>query len=95
MQCVNEWEKLTSDKWILSMAEGYEVESLPKNEALDFSNNTGSFKYLVSRNGRSIQVNIELNINTALVLSSDYSFFKQFFNRAIEKESEQIVLKRI
>ena len=86
-----------SDKYMVSIMipEGYDVESLPKNEALDFSNNTGSFKYLVSRNGRSIQVNIELNINTALVLSSDYSFFKQFFNHAIEKESEQIVLKRI
>lgn len=86
-----------SDKYMISVMipENYEVETLPKNEVLDFSNSTGGFKYLVNQNGRFIQVNVELNINTSLVLPENYTFFKQFFTQVIEKESEKIVLKRI
>ena len=86
----------TANKFMISIMipEGYDVETLPKNEALNFSNNMGNFKYLVNQNGRFLQVNMELNINTSLISAEDYTFFKQFFNHAIEKESEQIVLKK-
>ena len=86
-----------SDKYMINimLPEGYDVESLPENGALDFADKTGQFKYLVNQNGRFLQVNVELNINTSFILSENYTFFKQFFAQAIEKESEKIVLKKM
>jgi hypothetical protein len=79
----------------IMLPEGYDVEYLPENQALDFANKTGEFKYLVNQNGRFLQVNVELNINASLILPENYTFFKQFFAQAMEKESEKIVLKKI
>ncbi|TXE17624.1 DUF3857 domain-containing protein [Psychroserpens burtonensis] len=86
-----------SDKYMINimLPEGYDVEYLPENQALDFANKTGEFKYLVNQNGRFLQVNVELNINASLILPENYTFFKQFFAQAMEKESEKIVLKKI
>jgi hypothetical protein len=77
------------------LPEGYDVESVPENQALDFADKTGEFKYLINQNGRFLQIILELNINTSFILSENYTFFKQFFTQAIEKESEKIVLKKI
>jgi hypothetical protein len=86
-----------SNKYMINimLPEGYDVESLPENQALDFANKTGEFKYLVNQNGRFLQVNVELNINVSLILPQNYTFFKQFFAQVVEKESEKIVLKKI
>lgn len=85
-----------SDKYVVNimLPEGYDVEALPENKALDFSNKTGEFKYLINQNGRYLQVSIELNINTSFILSENYTFFKEFFAQAIEKQTEKIVLKK-
>jgi hypothetical protein len=86
-----------SDKYIINimMPDGYDVESLPESQAFDFSDNKGFFKYLVNQNRRFLQVNVELNINTSIILPQNYTFFKQFFAQVVEKESEKIVLKKI
>ena len=86
-----------SDKYIINimLPDGYDVEALPKSQALDFSDNKGYFKYLINQNGRFLQVNLELNINTSIILPQNYTFFKQFFAQVVEKESEKIVLKKI
>jgi hypothetical protein len=86
-----------SDKYMINvmLPEGYDVESVPENQALDFADKTGEFKYLINQNGRFLQIILELNINTSFILSENYTFFKQFFTQAIEKESEKIVLKKI
>nr|WP_321225339.1 hypothetical protein [uncultured Psychroserpens sp.] len=86
-----------SDKYMVNimLPEGYDVESLPENVALDFADHTGEFKYLINQNGRFLQINVELNINSSFILAENYTFFKQFFVQAIEKESEKIVLKPI
>ncbi|WP_047548016.1 DUF3858 domain-containing protein [Psychroserpens sp. Hel_I_66] len=86
-----------SDKYMVNiiLPEGYEVETLPVNQALDFANEKGEFKYLINQNGRFLQLVIELKINTSFINPENYKFFKSFFAQAIEKESEKIVLKRI
>lgn len=86
-----------SDKYMINvmLPEGYDVESLPENMALDFVDKTGEFKYRINQNGRFLQINIELNINTSFILPDNYTFFKQFFAQVVEKETEKIVLKKI
>ena len=77
------------------LPDGYDVESLPENKAFDFADKMGQFKYLINQNGRFLQVSVELNINSSFILSENYTFFKQFFAQAIEKQTEKIVLKKI
>ncbi|WP_040281208.1 DUF3857 domain-containing protein [Psychroserpens damuponensis] len=86
-----------SDKYMIyiMLPEGYDVDTLPENKALDFSNKTGEFKYMINQNGRFLQVNVELNINSSFILSENYAFFKEFFAQALEKQTEKIVLKKI
>ncbi|MEM5565956.1 DUF3858 domain-containing protein [Psychroserpens sp. AS72] len=86
-----------SDKYMINimLPEGYDVETLPENKALDFSDKTGEFKYLINQNGRFLQVNVELNINSSFILSENYAYFKEFIAQALEKQTEKIVLKKI
>ena len=86
-----------SSKYLINimLPDGYEVESLPEKQLLDFLDNKGQFKYLVNQNDKFIQVNVELKMNTSSILPQNYTFFKQFFAQIIEKESEKIVLKKI
>jgi len=79
----------------IMLPEGYAVESLPKSEAYEFTEGKSKFKYLIKENGKFLQLSIELNLENSLILSKDYSGFKQFFNKLVEKQAEQIVLKKM
>ncbi|WP_299525626.1 transglutaminase domain-containing protein [Winogradskyella sp.] len=78
----------------IMLPEGYAVESLPKSEIFEFNGGESKFKYIIKQNGSFLQLSIELNLGNSLIKPNDYSVFKQFFNKVVEKQSEQIVLKK-
>ncbi|MFC4722352.1 DUF3857 domain-containing protein [Geojedonia litorea] len=86
-----------SDKYMINimLPDGYKVEYLPKNEKFQFNGETGEFSYLAKENGKYLQLSINFALNTSLVLSSDYDFFKNFYSLLVEKQSEKIVLTKI
>lgn len=86
-----------SDKYMINimLPDGYEVESLPENKGYDYNQGQGSFKYIIKQSGNFLQLNVDLDMKTSRILSDDYPFFKEFFSKVVEKESEQIVLKKI
>ena len=79
----------------IMLPEGYVVESMPKSEVLDFQNGASKFEYVAKENGKFLQFNIEFDISTSLIQPQDYEMFKKFFNSVIEKQTEQIVLKKV
>ncbi|WP_111685269.1 DUF3857 domain-containing protein [Winogradskyella tangerina] len=79
----------------IMLPEGYAVESLPKSEIFEFKDGESKFKYVIKENGKFLQLSIELNLGNSLINPSDYGVFKQFFNKVVEKQAEQIVLKKV
>jgi len=85
-----------ADKYIVNIMipEGYEVESLPKNEAFAFNDTAGKYTYLINQNGKFLQLSINFNLNLAFVIPSDYTYFRSFYKLLTEKQAEKIVLKK-
>ena len=84
------------DKFVIvvSIPQGYSVESIPKEETFNLDNDLGSFSYKISLNENQIQAVIVMRIETAIVSPKDYPNLKLFFKNVIAKENEKIVLKK-
>lgn len=85
-----------SDKYMVNimLPEGYEIESLPKSEGLDFMDSNVKFTYLIQQNGQYLQLKAQLDINNPLILPKDYKAFKEFYSKIVEKQAEQIILTK-
>ena len=80
---------------IITIPEGYTVESLPSPISLVFSDNLLAYKFNISSNGKQIQVSSVLDTNTSILEAGDYDELKLFYNEMIKKQTERIVLKKI
>lgn len=85
------------DKYIINimLPENYQVESLPKSEAFEFNNNDAKFTYIIKENGKFLQLTITFEMNSSFINPTDYKLFKDFFEKIVEKQGEQIVLKKV
>ncbi|WP_431137145.1 transglutaminase domain-containing protein [Psychroserpens mesophilus] len=85
------------DKYLINIMipDGYQVESLPESGIYEFKNNDAKFTYMIKENGKYLQLAVSLDLNTSFINSVDYKGFKDFFEKIVEKQSEQIVLKKV
>lgn len=85
------------DRYIVNIEipEGYQVESLPKNEAFSLGANIGSYKYLISQIGSKLQLSVELAINQSFIAAQEYESLKKFFELMVAKENEKVVLTKV
>jgi hypothetical protein len=74
---------------------GYKVDELPKSTRVALNVDQGSFEYLVQQNNDHIQILIRLKLNKANFEPADYETLRNFFAFIVEKESEQIVFKKL
>ena len=77
-----------------TIPQGYIAEELPKNLALTLDGKGGQFQYQVSQDDQKIMVNMVLSINKTLFLPAEYLSLKNFFDLVINKQAEQVVLKK-
>ncbi|GAA0749273.1 DUF3857 domain-containing protein [Gaetbulibacter jejuensis] len=86
-----------SDKYMVNMMipEGYELDVLPESVKYQFNGSDGVFTYMANKNGSYIQFVITFELNKTLILPTEYKQFKEFYQLMIEKQNEQIVLKKI
>ncbi len=80
---------------VITVPEGYQVDELPKPTKVVLPNNDASFVYNAVKNGPNIQVVTQTSIKKTLFLPQEYQLLKELFRNIIEKQGEQIVLKRI
>ncbi|MDG5489991.1 DUF3857 and transglutaminase domain-containing protein [Psychroserpens sp. SPM9] len=85
------------DKYVINimLPEGYQVESLPKSEAFEFKSNDSKLTYIIKENGKYLQLTITFEMNSSFINSTDYTLFKDYFEKVVEKQGEQIVLKKV
>jgi transglutaminase-like putative cysteine protease len=84
------------DKYIVNIQipDGYEINSLPKNEVVTYNEGQLSYKYLIKNNGNFITLNFSFEIKNPVVNATDYTELKHFFSKFIEKQAEQVILTK-
>ncbi len=73
---------------------GYVVETFPASASIAMADNVCGFKYLSAVNGNKLQVTCTFSINEAIVGPEQYETLKSFFQKAVEKQTEKLVLKK-
>lgn len=79
----------------IKIPEGYTIESLPASTVLEFEENMLGYKYQVKNVNNSIQVSLLFNINSSIISAEHYQLIKDFLTNIVEKNKEQIVLKKL
>jgi len=84
------------DQYILNLIvpEGYFIEELPEAINMSIENSGARFQYLVSQNGNKVQVISKIIIDKVKYEPEEYATIKNFFDIIVEKQGEQIVLKK-
>lgn len=79
----------------LFVPEGYEVDELPKQVRLKLNDaSDGYFEYLISQSGNIISMRSSIKLRRAFFAPDEYDQMREFFAMIVNKQSEQIVLKK-
>jgi hypothetical protein len=78
----------------LQIPTGFEVEELPQNRTFGNSNGNISFSYQIEKKEHLIQLKTQFTIQITEFMPSDFQALNSFFYSMINKQAEQIVLKR-
>jgi hypothetical protein len=74
---------------------GYAVESVPENLAIGLRDDYGVYKFTIKIEAGMINIYSILQINTAIFPSANYDEIKDFYKMIVNKNLEQIVLKKV
>lgn len=79
----------------LELPEDYLIENLPETKMVKLGDGKGSFIYQVTQMGENqLQITKKISIKETMFYAEEYKPLQQFFDLLIEKENEQIVLKK-
>jgi len=79
----------------ITIPDGFTPENLPAPTRFILPGNSASFMYNVQKNGNSIVLISKFEIKKVIFLPTEYGALKEFYNKMIEIEKQQIVLKAI
>ncbi|MDB2463090.1 transglutaminase, partial [Algibacter sp.] len=88
------YPSVTSYRVVVSIPEGYKIESVPEAGVFMMPDNLCSFKYNISAQGNKVQLSIVSDINESIITPLYYEALKMYFSKIVEKEAEQIVLTK-
>jgi hypothetical protein len=85
------------DKYALNIQipDGYKIETLPASGIFSMQDDLGTFKFMTSSSGNTINVIVMHQINTPIISSEYYEMLKEFYQKMIDKQNEKIVLVKI
>lgn len=86
---------LVDNRVSIQIPVGYEVESIPENIAIGLRENYGTYRFNIKNEAGMISVYSILQINTAIFPSANYEEIKEFYKIIVNKNLEQIVLKKV
>ncbi|MBI1224959.1 MAG: DUF3857 domain-containing protein [Bacteroidetes bacterium] len=79
----------------LTLPDGYRVESMPEAVNKSLPGSGGSFFFATSQIEQKVQVSSRLNISKLRFMPDEYAALKEFFDLAIAKFDEQLVIKKM
>jgi transglutaminase-like putative cysteine protease len=74
--------------------QGYEVDEMPKATKVKLEGDAGIFEYIIQKQENTIQLRCVLDIKKANFAPEEYSLLRDFFTYVVNKQAEQIVLKK-
>jgi len=74
---------------------GYKVDEIPKSAKVRLNEDEGMFEFIVSNNGKEIQMRSKIVLYKAIFSPEDYETLRNFFDYIVKKHNEQIVFKKI
>lgn len=74
--------------------EGFAIEELPEVQQIALPEKAGKFTYTVREVANSVQLTVRFKIDHPFFDFEKYPYLKEFYNQIVEKEAEQVVLKR-
>ena len=85
------------DKYVVNIQipEGYQIETMPASGIFSMQDDLGTFKFMTSSSGNTINVIVMHQINTPIISSEYYDMLKEFYQKMIDKQNEKIVLVKI
>ena len=78
-----------------TISDQFAIESLPESFSIALPDNGGTILYRTSQLGNTISVTCKYNIAKSEFAAEDYLYLKEFYAQLVEKQGQQIVLKRI
>ncbi|UOQ74370.1 DUF3857 domain-containing protein [Hymenobacter cellulosilyticus] len=79
----------------IQLPAGYQAEELPKPSIVDLPDNGGRFSYTVMDNGQgTVQIASRMSLRKPVYMAEEYAYLREFYNRMLAKQAEQIVLKK-
>ncbi len=87
----------TNQTYVLNMEipKGYVIDDLPKSAKVALNDTEGIFEYIIGKTDAGIQLRCRLVLNKANFSPEDYQTLRDFYSFIVEKEGEQIVLKKV
>ncbi len=86
---------INDNKVGIKIPAGYVVESVPENIAIGLRDNYGVYRFTIKIEANMINIYSTLQINTAIFPSANYEEIKDFYKMIVNKNLEQIVLKKV
>ena len=74
---------------------GYKVEELPKAGVFVLPNKAGKYTYVVETENDVIKIRSQLTISKSFFEPNEYPNLRELYNLVIEKQAQQIVLKKL
>lgn len=78
----------------LELDESYEVVEIPEPKILTLPNGAGKFMYQVTQMTDKISIVSLFSINKSVFVPEEYPYLKSFYDQALAKKNEVIVIKR-
>lgn len=87
----------TNDSYVMeiTLPEGYVVDELPKPAVFQLPGKAARYQFSATNVGQKISIINNLKISKLIYNRDEYEGIKKFFELMIEKQSEQIVIKKI
>lgn len=79
----------------LSIPEGYEIESVPEDTAVQLPNGYGIFRFTIENKGDQLNLVVSSEIKAALFPPEYYQSLKEYYKQLVSKQSEKVVLSKI
>jgi Domain of Unknown Function with PDB structure (DUF3857)/Transglutaminase-like superfamily len=80
---------------MLTLPNGYKVESLPKNTKINLENGSFTFTYLAETTGNQLKVNAKWIIKKTVFQKEEYAVLRGACESILNKMAEQIVLSKM
>lgn len=78
----------------IKIPEGYKIEGAPKTEMFTMPDRSVKFSYIINQDGDLLKIKSHLVLSKSYFWPQEYQNLRELFNKIVEKQEQQIVLRK-